>query len=136
MKERANLSDDPSIPDNEFLYCTVHRTHVKKEENRPSSAAFKKWHISVDRSSLSSPRETLDRQPNHTHVAQVSAGQARATENVGGVASDPIMSDPIIPDNPAHAQIFPEENTTKNVWYTVTARKLAKASSWAFASES
>ena len=131
MAESASLHDDPGIPDGEPLYRTVHPNHVHPTEDRPSSAAFKKLEISVDRSSLSSPQESLDRHPNHTCVAEVSAGEARTVENVGGVVSDPIAGDPEMPDNPAHALIFREDGTSKSAWFTVTAKALARAASWA-----
>lgn len=127
MAESAHLIDDPAIFDHEFLYRSILPQHVKDGEDRPSSAAFysaRDRNISVDRASLSSPRETLERRPNATRVAQLSAGQARATENVAGVASEPIQG------NPAHALIFPHDGVTKSAWHT-TARKLAKASMWA-----
>lgn len=127
MAESVNLRDDPDIPDDEFLYHSILPEHVKAGENRPSSAAFysaTEPNISVDRASLSSPRDTLKRRPRATRVAQLSAGQARATENVAGVASAPIQ------DNRAHALIFPQDGVVKSAWHT-TARKLAKASVWA-----
>lgn len=130
MAQSANLTDDPDIPGDEFLYRSILPSQFVEREGRPSSAAFYSStdpNISVDRASLSSPRETLDRRPGATRVAQISAGQARATENVAGVASDPIW------DNPAHALIFPEDGVAKSAWVT-TARKLAKASSWALVS--
>ena len=127
MAESVKLTDDPSIPDDESLYRSILPNQVKPGEDRPSSAAFfsaPDLNISVDRASLSSPRETLERRPEATRVAQLRAGRARATKNVAGVASCPIAG------NPAHALIFPQHGVAKSAWHT-TARKLAKASTWA-----
>jgi hypothetical protein len=127
MAGSAKLTDDRRIPDEESLYRSILPEHVKPDEDRPSSAAFFSStdpDISVDRASLSSPRETLQRRPGATRVAELQAGRVRATENVAGVASCPV------PGNPAHALIFCEDGVGKSAWHA-TARKLAKASTWA-----
>jgi hypothetical protein len=109
--------DDPSIPDSEFLYRTIHPVFYA-EGGRVSSAAFlnrRDPHVSVDRASLSTPEESLARHPKHTGVVQVLTGFVRNDLKLGA-ASDPL------PENSAHALIVGAAQSKQ------IARQLARAS--------
>lgn len=124
MSEPSALADDPDIPDEERLYRSIHPRQV--HGNRPSSAAFysrTNLNISVDRASMSTPEETLARHGGHSRVVSLGAGQARAVEQVGGIASDPIEH------NPAHALVFREHGVSKTQWKKA-CRKMAKETQW------
>jgi len=122
MGLRLTLENDASIPDEEPLYRGIHPHFVNA--GAVSSAAFISRpdpHISVDRSSLSSPEATLRRHAGYAGVAWVSAGSVRTV--TVGVASDPL------PQNPAHALIIRDPAMTHGMWKKV-ARTLAKACTW------
>ena len=130
MNGEAELSlrDDPSIPDKEWLYRGVVDDHIKRDgKPRVTSAAFdtrrKTDHVSVDRSSLCTDDETLERLPSSVAVAKLRTGDARA--HTPGVASQPL-----IPENPAHALIIRDPSISNSKWRTVR-RKLANACTWA-----
>ena len=121
MASASGLQDDPSIPDGESLYRSLHPNDIK--DGRISSAAFRSRpdpNISVDRSSLCSPAQTLSRHPKHIGVVQLTAQQARSYAE--GVASDPRE------DNPAHALILLEGYGSGKL--KTAARELAKCCYW------
>ena len=117
------LQDDPSIPDQEQLYRAIHPLHMM--DDGISSAAFNcgREHVSVDRSSLSTPSETLQRLQNCKGVAQITTGRVRKVTRIG-VASDPKD------DNPAHALIIRDPSMSHGAWKKA-ARALAKSCTWA-----
>ena len=124
MDSDSLLTDDPSIPDGELLYRSVHPEHIKQDGSVTSSAFEGAGgpHISVDRASLSTPEETLARLPKHVRVVQLVTGYVRTI--TPGVASDPV------PGNPAHAQIIRDPSLSRSKWKEVK-RHLATACSWA-----
>ena len=125
MGEPDLLKDHPSIPDEEGLYRCIHPKHFDETEDRPKSATFKSKanpHPSVDKSSLSTPEQSLARKPNSMGVARLFTGTVRGL--TVGVASDPLK------DNPAHALIIRNLTFSGGQWRMV-ARKLAKACTWA-----
>jgi hypothetical protein len=121
--------DDPSIPDQERLYRSVHREFVKPDGS-PSSAAFlsrRDPDVSVDRSSLVvSPEITLARYAGHIGVAQLLAGAVRGLPQVAGVVPRPLA------DNPAHALIRRAPSAGSSTWKKA-ARDMARMSTWALA---
>ena len=120
------LDDDTAIPDEEFLYRGVHHTQVK-EDGTISSGAFVSGtnpHPSIDRSSLTTPEESLARKPSSVALARLTAGAVR--ERTVGVKGDPK------PENPAHALIIRDPRCVHSAWKRV-AKHLADACSWAIA---
>ncbi len=125
MSGTQDLVDDPSIPDTEGLYHSIHPLQVK--DGGVSSGAFTSRnnpHPSVDRSSLTTPQATLSRHPHHVGVAQLSAAQARQCSD--GVAPLPVEG------NPAHAVIIRPKHWNDSEWKKA-ARTLARACTWAIA---
>jgi hypothetical protein len=118
--------DDPNIPDMESLYRSIHPRQVHDEVNgpRPSSAAFGNVDPSVDRESLCSPQQTLERMRGHVAVATLLAGGVR--EIAKGIASHPIEG------NPAHAVIISDRPFIRSQW-AKKAKKLANICQWAIA---
>jgi len=124
MDVRRDLQDDPTIPDAELLYRSIHPHHLKPDMV-VSSAAFTSRtnpHLSVDLGSLSTPQQTLAAHDSHIGVAQLVTGTVRRL--TPGVARDPLE------DNPAHALII-HDFTLTNSKRKEVARMLAKASVWA-----
>ena len=120
------LKDDPTIPGSELLFRRVVWCFVING-NGVASAAFinrdrSDPHVSVDLSSLSTPRETLSRWPSAAGVVQLLAGFVR--DHTLGVARYPVEG------NPAHALIIRDLQMSRGQWKEV-ARKLAKACVWA-----
>jgi len=121
------LRDDPSIPDVEPLYHSIHESQHNKLDGTVTSAAFissSNPDTSVDLSSLCGPEETLARHPGHVGVAQLAAEEVRRVTI--GVARDPIE------DNPAHALIIRDHTRTPGKW-KVAARHMARECTWAIA---
>jgi hypothetical protein len=124
MDSDPSLKNDPSIPDSEWLFRTIHPNWVK-DANAVSSGAFKSKDpdTSVDLGSLTTPDETLARRPSHAGVVKLLTGRVRGIKpGVVGVAGDPV------PGNPAHALII-RELTSSRV-YSETARELAGLCEW------
>jgi hypothetical protein len=124
-----DLQDDSTIPDNELLYRAINRSHL--DGARIASAAFisrtnlgrsVEPHVSVDRSSLSSPEETLQRHRWAAGIAQLVTRTVRSFNL--RVAHRPI------PDNPAHTLIVRDLKLTDSAWKKI-ARKLATSCTWA-----
>jgi len=125
MDSDLSLKDDPSIPDSELLFRTIHPKQLK-DANGVSSGAFKstpKSHTSVELGSLTSPEETLARRPGHVGVVKLLTGRVRGIRpGVVGVSRDPI------PGNLAHALIIRE--LAPGGVYMKTARELARLCEW------
>lgn len=129
MESTVQYADDPRIPDEEPQYRTVHPLHIDRDNKKPRSAAFiskrrsDNVHPSVDRSSLSTPEQTLARKPRHVAVAALLAGTVRE-HNTLGLAWVPVSG------NRAHALILRDLSITDSAWKRV-AYKLALACRWA-----
>lgn len=125
--------NDPSIPDDEWLYFRVYpgRDSLQRTdtgEYRPPSGEMKKpGPFSVDLGSLSTPEQTRDRFPNVPyHIARFTAGTAR--EYGCRVVRDPILdANPFDgPANPAHALVFGDHERTKGALaYDRQGKKIA-----------
>jgi len=129
MESIREWVDDPAIPNDEMLYRGI--TEHQIAEGMVSSAAFKGSsrsgdpHFSVDRASMTTPRDTLERLCHSVAVAQLQAGSARAlAPDVAGIASAPV------PGNLAHALILRAPSVGGSAWIRV-ARSLASACGWA-----
>lgn len=127
-------ADDPTIPDHEDLYRGIASMQLHK--GRIASVAFLRRErvgdrlvpadVSVDLSSKSTPRQTLDRLPQSVGVAKLTAGAVRGVDAISGVVRDPQ------PTNDAHALIRPGPDATGNRWKKAT-KKLANLAQWAIA---
>lgn len=125
MDVRRDLQDDPSIPDDELLYRSIHPDQLGGSSEVRSSAFKSRTnpHISVDLGSVSTPEQTRERWPAHAGVAKLITRTVRSL--TPGVARAPIEG------NPAHALIiYDVNNISRSAWAKV-ARKLAKACVWA-----
>jgi len=124
------LHDDADILDEELLYRAILPDWINKESGEVSSVAFISRidpHVSVDRSSLTTSSDSLERQPRSVALAQLTAGKVR--EETTGVASAPIDG------NPAHALIIRDPEKSNSAWKKA-ARRLARACTWALAPRS
>jgi hypothetical protein len=120
--------DDPSIPDEEFLYRriplqpsdNIQRTEIEGEY-RPSSGNFRSnGPLSLDRASLTTPEQTRDHgRPRIFHVAQVPAKVARQY-------GCRLVKDPI-PDNPAHILLFGNHDSGDGALNGRQAKAIARA---------
>ncbi|MFA5864494.1 MAG: hypothetical protein WC975_07375 [Phycisphaerae bacterium] len=122
MELNSDLHDDPNIPNDEPLYRAIHPNNLPGG-NISSSTFISRSdpHTSVDRSSLCTPQQTLQRFPHYAGVAELLTRTVR--EWTPGVASAPE------PENPAHALILRDLSLSNAKWKEV-ARKLAKACKW------
>ena len=132
------------VTDDEMLYRRVPRNPGKPlyydrsgERIRVLAQAFSErpipegepfageYRLSVDRAKLRGFNPELTRQgvPNHSPeafgVVSMPAGEVRAIGGVADIIPDPLLNDPDLPDNPAHALIC----VTHSVGATPTANK-------------
>jgi hypothetical protein len=131
MDRNISWKDDPTIPDSEWLFRTVHPKQVK-DGNTVSSGAFKSSsnpHPSVELSSLATPEDTLKRRPGHAGVVRLSTGAVRGIKpGVEGVARDPIPESKSQSANPAHAIII--RQLKPNSVYVEAAYRLSTQCEW------
>lgn len=131
MDLNTSWKDDPTIPDSEWLFRTVHPTQVK-DGNTVSSGAFKSSsnpHTSVELSSLTTPEDALKRRPGHAGVVRLCTGVVRGIKpGVEGVARNPLPASESQSANPAHAIII-RQLKPKSV-YAETALRLAMLCEW------
>ena len=79
------MNDNNAIPDEELLYRGLKRQHIK-DGNKISSAAFKirpkEDGVSVDRSSLTTPREMLNRLRLSIAIVQIVTADVRSNVTI------------------------------------------------------
>jgi hypothetical protein len=126
-----SLKDDPSIPDSEWLFRTVHPQQVK-DGNTVSTGAFKSSsnpHTSVELGSLTTAEDTLKRRPEHAGVVRLAAGAVRGIKpGVEGVSRAPIPESELQRANPAHAIII--RQLKPDSVYKKAAYRLARLCEW------
>jgi len=100
------------IADADDLYRRIHPSQVK--DGRPTSAAFKDHHLSVDVARLTIPDRSLSGYPSHG-LASITAGHARSL-------GQDVFHDPRV-TSPAHALV--EGTKTPRI-----GRSLARSATW------
>ena len=124
MGDSPGLQNDPSVPDAEMLFRGINENHLNPD-GTITSAAFRSTtnpHVSVDRSALSTPQESLARRPHDIGLAKIRTGTVR--QFTPGVAYNPL------PENRAHALIIHDFTLSNRRWKEV-ARSLARSCMWA-----
>lgn len=67
MKRKSILP----IPDDDELYRRIVPLHYKEKEDRPSSAAFSNYKLSVNWATHTTPKLTLQNQPDSVRLASI-----------------------------------------------------------------
>lgn len=104
MPRNTSYENHTDVDENEDLWRRIHSNQIVPDGKgglRPMSGAFKGRDISVDLASKTTPQKSIRDSLGLTEF------KATIPINLGHrVVEDPIVDDPIIPDNPAHALIL------------------------------
>ncbi len=119
--------DDPSITDDEILWRRVRRDWTTTSEGvfRPTSQTFKdrkSFELSVHIARMTSVEMIRANYPGEG-IAAISAGLVRSLGDYK-LVRDPILNEPLTPDDPSHALICPAPNKGSH------ASTLARKARW------
>jgi len=118
---------EPSDPDGQLGDTETLLRYIPEvgmtDDGKPMSGMFKEPEFSVDRASLK-PLPQFREEHSEAYVIEFSAADAR---QIGyKVQADPILNDPDLPDNRAHAKVTNEHGPTERLRMAKRLRDLVK----------